>query len=109
MLKNLFDQAGSKQSGPQLLYTVATATVVDTATVTDGETIPALTSQKLLNLAFSNSCDITIKRKNGIKFADAERDAKRSLYVFQPSACGSQPTQIQTSRSAAVSHALHPI
>lgn len=60
------NQTGSKQSGPQWLDTVATVTVTTTATVTDGETTPALNSQKLMILAFSNAFDITVKRKNGI-------------------------------------------
>lgn len=42
------NQTGSKQSGPQLLDTVATVTVTTTATVTDGETSPALNSQNLM-------------------------------------------------------------
>lgn len=52
-LEKMPNQTGSKQSGPQMLDTVATVTVTTNETVTDGETSPALNSQKLMISAFS--------------------------------------------------------
>ncbi len=85
-LKQWPNQTGTKQT------TVATVTVTTTATVTEGETSPALRSQKFIISGFSDAFDITVKRKMASSLR-TQHETQSGVYTFssRPRAVPNRP------------------